>query len=250
MNSLLDDANALLKLKQGDLGRLEHIKKTLEEGNMLYISDSKYLQELAKEYLKTDTNKIFKKTNPYDYPEYANRMKDTESAKNEHVSSNNYEVKAEKVEETQAEKVEHIENVFCWKCGTKNLDYAQFCNYCGSSIHNVKTERTSVSSKIYSPKHTSEVKKVRKRLVILGFIILISSSGVFVVPIRDNGFTVADVNALCKSGLGLIGQALSGQQAQSTCAAASQYTLLASVLVIIGIIVIMLGFIKKKTILK
>ena len=100
MNSLLDDVNALLKLKLGDLGRLEHIKKTLEEGNMLYVSDSKYLQELAKEYLKTDTDKIFKKTNPYDYPEYANRMKNTESAKNEHVSSNNYEVKAEKVEDT------------------------------------------------------------------------------------------------------------------------------------------------------
>ena len=49
MNSLLDDANALLKLKLGDLGRLEHIKKTLEEGYMLYISDSKYLQELTKE---------------------------------------------------------------------------------------------------------------------------------------------------------------------------------------------------------
>ncbi len=245
MNSLLDDVNALLKLKQGDLGRLEHIKKTLEEGNMLYISDSKYLQELTKEYLKTDTDKIIKKTNPYDYPEYANRMKDT-AAKNEHLSSNNYEVKAEKVEETLVKKVEHMENVFCWKCGTKNLDYAQFCNYCGSSIHNVKTERTSVSSKIYSPKHTSEVKKVRKRLVILGFIILIFSSGVFVVPIRDNGFTVADVNALCKSGLGLIGQSFN-QQVQASCAQASQLILLASILVIIGIIVIALGFIKKNT---
>ena len=250
MNSLLDDVNALLKLKQGNLGRLEHIKKTLEEGNMLYISDSKYLQELTKEYLKTDTDKIFKKINPYDYPEYANRMKDTESAKNEHVSSNNYEVKAEKVEETQAEKVEHMENVFCWKCGTKNLEYAQFCNYCGSSIHNIKTERTSVSAGIYSPKHNSDVKKVRKGLVILGFMMLIFGSGAFVVPISDNGWTISDFNSFCKSGLGMIGQAFSGKQGQENCALTSQLTILASFLVIIGLILIGLGFIKKKTVTK
>ena len=43
MTSLLDDVNELLKLKRGgDLGRLEHIKKTLEAGNVLYISDTKY----------------------------------------------------------------------------------------------------------------------------------------------------------------------------------------------------------------
>ena len=52
MNSQLDDVNELLKLKQGDLVRLAHIKKTLESRNVLYISDSKYLRELTKAYLE------------------------------------------------------------------------------------------------------------------------------------------------------------------------------------------------------
>ena len=250
MNSLLDDVNALLKLKQGDLGRLEHIKKTLEAKQVLYISDSKYLKELTREYLKPDTDKIFKKSNPYDYPEYADRVKDTESAKNEHVSSSNDEVEPERVGETQEERVESIENVFCWKCGTKNPEFAEFCMYCGSSIHNVKTEQSSVSTKSNFPKHNSDVKKVRKGLVILGFMILIFGSGAFVVPLTDNGWTIADFNSYCKSGLGMIGQAFSGQQGQENCALASQLTIFASILVIIGLTLIGLGFIKKKTITK
>jgi len=34
VNSQLDDVNELLKLKQGDLVRLAHIKKTLESRNV------------------------------------------------------------------------------------------------------------------------------------------------------------------------------------------------------------------------
>ena len=187
MNSLLDDVNALLKLKQGDLGRLEHIKKTLEAKQVLYISDSKYLKELTREYLKPDTDKIFKKSNPYDYPEYGNRMKNTESAKNERVSSSKDEVKAEKVDETQAEKVESIENVFCWKCGTKNPEFAEFCMYCGSSIHNVKTEQASVSTKSYSPKQIPKVKKgegmsIGKKLLIgLGVLFVVIIVGAIAI---------------------------------------------------------------------
>ena len=75
MNSLLDDVNALLKLKQGDLGRLEHIKTTLESRNVLYISDTKYLRELTREYLEDRKGQRLERFNSYDYPEYTNRLK-------------------------------------------------------------------------------------------------------------------------------------------------------------------------------
>jgi len=75
MNSLLDDVNALLKLKEGDLGRLEHIKTTLESRNVLYISDTKYLRELTREYLEDRKGQRLERFNSYDYPEYTNRLK-------------------------------------------------------------------------------------------------------------------------------------------------------------------------------
>jgi len=53
----LDDVNELLKLKKGDQGRLEHIKKALEKGTILFVSDSKYLKTLTEQYLINDTEK-------------------------------------------------------------------------------------------------------------------------------------------------------------------------------------------------
>ena len=49
MNSQLDDVNALMKIPGLDKFRLKHIKETLEKGKMLYISDSKYLNEQTKD---------------------------------------------------------------------------------------------------------------------------------------------------------------------------------------------------------
>jgi len=77
VNSLLDDVNALLKLKQGDFGQLEHIKATLESRNVLYISDTKYLRELTREYLEDHKGQRLERFNSYDYPEYTNRLKET-----------------------------------------------------------------------------------------------------------------------------------------------------------------------------
>ena len=174
MNSLLDDVNALLKLKQGDLGRLEHIKKTLEAKQVLYISDSKYLKELTREYLKPDTDKIFKKSNPYDYPEYTNRMKNTESSENQNPSSSNDETQVENIDDTQAEEAEHIENVFCWKCGTKNPEFAEFCNYCGSLIRNVQTKSENKSVKEIPKIKKKKGKKISKKILIgLGVLVVI-----------------------------------------------------------------------------
>jgi len=55
MDTRLDDVNELLRLKKGDQGRLEHIKKALEAGTTLFTSDSKYLETLT-EHLSKNVN--------------------------------------------------------------------------------------------------------------------------------------------------------------------------------------------------
>ena len=60
MNSLLDDANRLLKMGFGDFTRLQQIKKTLEENKMLYVSDRQYLVKLAKDHPENPQEKTSK----------------------------------------------------------------------------------------------------------------------------------------------------------------------------------------------
>ena len=45
MSRLLEYVNELLNQNQGDSGRLQHIKKTLEENKTLYVSDIDYVQK-------------------------------------------------------------------------------------------------------------------------------------------------------------------------------------------------------------
>ena len=62
MTSLLDDVKRMLEIEYGDIPRLKHIKKTLEQNKMLYISDRKYLHKLTQD----STKKPQIKTSKYD----------------------------------------------------------------------------------------------------------------------------------------------------------------------------------------
>ena len=62
MTSLLDDVNKMLEIEYGDIPRLKHIKKTLEQNKMLYVSDRKYLHKLTQD----NTEKPQVKTSKYD----------------------------------------------------------------------------------------------------------------------------------------------------------------------------------------
>jgi hypothetical protein len=48
---MLEHVNKLLEMKVGDIGRLEHIKNTLENNKTLYTSDKKYVEDLTSKYL-------------------------------------------------------------------------------------------------------------------------------------------------------------------------------------------------------
>lgn len=49
--SFLDTIDILLNLQVGDLSRLEHVKRMIQENKPLYTSDEKYVENLAKIYI-------------------------------------------------------------------------------------------------------------------------------------------------------------------------------------------------------
>src|SRR3989304_4829035 len=48
---IVEDVNALLKLKKGDPSRLNHIKDLCEANEIVSLSDRKYIERLASQYL-------------------------------------------------------------------------------------------------------------------------------------------------------------------------------------------------------
>lgn len=56
LNKLVDNVNELIRLGKGDLGRLTHIKDTLQQNKILYESDKEYLEKLSKQYLNDKSN--------------------------------------------------------------------------------------------------------------------------------------------------------------------------------------------------
>ena len=172
MNSQLDDVNELLKLKQGDLVRLSHIKKTLESRNVLYISDAKYLQELTKAYLEDHTGERFANYTSYDYPEYSNKLKETsppEPAK---------PVKASKP------KVESTENSFCGNCGN-SINDENYCPKCGHYLTSKKNEikesepkfEKSISLEPKSVQKNNKKQIGKKPLIVLGVLAVVIIAG-------------------------------------------------------------------------
>lgn len=55
MDDLLEKVSELIRLSKGDLGRLEHIKNTLENRRTLYLSDKRYVEDLISKYIIKNT---------------------------------------------------------------------------------------------------------------------------------------------------------------------------------------------------
>ena len=55
---IVEDVNALLKLKKGDTSRLNHIKDLCEANEIVSLSDRKYIERLAAQYISKFEQKI------------------------------------------------------------------------------------------------------------------------------------------------------------------------------------------------
>jgi len=211
VNSLLDDVNALLELKQGDLGRLEHIKTTLESRNVLFISDTKYLRELTKEYLEDNKGKRLERFNSYDYPEYTNRIKDTPSPKPKETVEEDKEAEqmaknlkeagdiSEDVKESIPEILESNKNYFCGNCGN-SIKNENFCRKCGSSLYIVEEEekeyderfRQTESREKSNPKNQVKISKSTLLIVILFGVIIVGGIAMGIKMLGENEIQIGN----------------------------------------------------------
>ncbi|MBC8502086.1 MAG: zinc ribbon domain-containing protein [Nitrosopumilus sp.] len=134
MSSLLEDVNELLKSNKGDLGRLQHIKDTLENHKTLYVSDRKYLTELSKKYLE---KKIPKTNTTKERLRSSDKSEEMLYAENENTSRRN--------EEYLETGNKSTNKIFCTGCGNQLEESTQFCTSCGKSVNtNTQTYSTSV----------------------------------------------------------------------------------------------------------
>jgi len=152
MSNLLEDVNELLNQNKGDHGRLQNIKKTLESKRILYISDSKYLRKLTKEFLEDYEGKRLPKINSYDYPEYVNKLKEkpVEQIPKDKIKERlRYSDKSDDMLYSENEQMignnepdSNVQNkqenkIFCTNCGNQMLESAQFCTNCGKSPNGI-----------------------------------------------------------------------------------------------------------------
>ncbi|PBO85390.1 MAG: hypothetical protein COA77_04740 [Thaumarchaeota archaeon] len=211
MNSLLDDVNALLKLKQGDLGRLEHIKATLESRNVLYISDTKYLRELTREYLEDHKGQRLERFNSYDYPEYTNRLKETPVSEPERTSEEEKEAEqmaknlkeagdiSEDVKKSIPEIIESNKNYFCGNCGNM-IKNENFCRKCGSSLYIIEEEekqydekfRKNESQEKISTKNEVKISKSTLVIIILFGVIIVGGIAMGIKILGENEIQIGN----------------------------------------------------------
>jgi len=208
VNSLLDDVNALLKLKQGDLGRLEHIKATLESRNVLYISDTKYLRELTREYLEDHKGQRLERFNSYDYPEYTNRLKETPVAEPERTSEEEKEAEqmaknlkeageiSEDVKKSIPKIIESNKNYFCGN----TIKNENFCRKCGSSLYIIEEEEKQYDDRFrknepqekISTKNQVKISKSTLLIIILFGVIIVGGIAMGIKILGENEIQIGN----------------------------------------------------------
>lgn len=158
---MINNVNELIRLGKGDLGRLGHIKNTLESNRALYTSDKKYVEELVSKYMSSKNQPDPKEPLEEKYDE--NRISDTS------------------------------EVIFCWKCGASSQSNQNFCSKCGASktseieriIDNGKLERKH--SGIRSYQILSIIGGVLGLIATLAYFALFSFTDAFISSF-GNGF--------------------------------------------------------------
>lgn len=158
LDELVDNVNELIRLGKGDLGRLTHIKDTLQQNKILYESDREYLEKLSEQYLNDKPN--VDETH-YDQP-----------------NSNLFCYKCSQNLKS--------DNSFCPKCGTpqEKQHVESFCKKCGNKVYGnnpcINCNQSTTSSTKSKKKGRSKKKKIGIAfgiIILLFFGLAILSSG-------------------------------------------------------------------------
>ena len=124
MNSSLDNVNELLRLGYGDTYRLNDIKQRLENGKVLYASDSNYLQKLGYRY-RGEIQKVVEHKKPEPTVVDESKVLPPKKDPNENTPP--------KLEINKKQ----TKNIFCTNCGNQFLDSSKFCTNCGKSSDDI-----------------------------------------------------------------------------------------------------------------
>ena len=198
MSNLLDDVNELLGRNQGDKGRLEHIKKTLEMKKILYVTDKQYVTTLVKKSTKDNTIK----------PSFTEHIRDSKriedglhsdndnlrGRKNTDTSSNNFDTLPNTSTENSFCGNNVGSNDFCSKCGQSNTASKSnsFCGNCGKIKK--PNELCQVCGDYNLPKGKKRKKIGKIILYLLGFSVILFSLIIFIAgidaPAIIGGFVV------------------------------------------------------------
>jgi rubrerythrin len=237
VSRLLEYVNELLNQNQGDSGRLQHIKKTLEENKTLYVSDIDYVTKMIKKIseenaLKSDSN---------EQTEHYKKLDEASPSKKKNVTvDKNGPIKVDDWGEASPSKKKNVtvdkngpikvddwgEASLCVKCGNK-MKNEKFCPNCGTSADKNENDIPTFA-------------------IVFGVLLIIVASAMLFVPINDMGMSTLDVNNLCKGPLGMLGQAFGGEPVVSACVKANLSVSLGMIGLLIGLIITIYGFVKRK----
>ena len=157
MSSLIEDVDELLEKNIGDTWRLKHIKETLENNTILYVSDRQYLTNLCKSHLdqKNPEHKKQSYVKKQNHLKYSEKSEEQLYSENEHMVNQN--AMDDEIIEVNQNTVANENTVisgntlghdelnsdvqesalFCNNCGNKILEQTQFCTDCGNSLDNL-----------------------------------------------------------------------------------------------------------------
>lgn len=161
LDELVNHVNELMRLGKGDLGRLAHIKDTLQQNKTLYESDKEYLEKLSRQYL---SDKLNVAETHYDQP---NPNLFCSKCGQNLKSGTSFCLKCETPQEKQQSES------FCKKCGNKVYGNTT-CISCNQSINSSTKPKKKGQSK-------------RKKIGIsVGITILVFFIIMTVIPLSPN----------------------------------------------------------------
>ena len=71
--------------------------------------------------------------------------------------------------------------MFCKNCGANIADKSTFCSVCGAKQDNINLVKTDINASTDEEIYQEDLKKKKKRLLILGAVIAIFTAGAFFV---------------------------------------------------------------------